>query len=176
MIWIFGDSFASSNQENSWVRSIGSTKNFASNGSSEHRIFKNYLEQQPNIQQSDLILFVHTSPSRIFLKDNTPILSRTLHSHTKCDIIINDVYEKKEREYIKLLETIWDEEYFVDTFNLIVDRLVKVPNSYHITFFESIRDDIYNLNYIWTKHRGDINHMNKDGNRIIAELVNQLMH
>jgi len=176
MIWIFGDSFASSNLDSSWVSIVGDTQNFASNGSSEYRILKNYLLQKSNIKENDLVLFVHTSQSRIFLKDDRELSSRCLSSHTNCDIIFNDVFEKKEKQYIEILESIWDDEFFNDIFNLLVDKLLKVPNSYHVTFFESSRTDLINLNHIWLNNQGEINHMNETGNQLVANYIKQLTH
>jgi hypothetical protein len=175
MIWVFGDSFAADGQLESWVNHIGPTKNFASNGSSEYRILKNYLLQKPNIKETDTILFVHTSQSRIFLKDDKQLSSRTLLSHPNCDIIVHDIFEKKEKYYINILESIWDEDFFNDVFNLIADKLVGVPNSHHVTFFESSRNDLLNLNYIWKNNPGDINHLNNEGNMLVAEIVNQML-
>jgi hypothetical protein len=174
MIWIFGDSFATNQTDKSWAANIGKTANFASNGSSEYRILKTYLHHLPDIKHSDTVIFVHTSPTRIFLKHDKTISSRLLQSHTQCDIIINDVYEKKEKEYIKILETIWDDEYFNDMFDLIVDKL-QIPNSLHLTFFETTRSDIVSLNHIWCANQGKINHMDEDGNRLTAQIVNQLI-
>jgi hypothetical protein len=176
MIWIFGDSFASSDQDLSWTSIIGDTQNFASNGSSEYRILKNYLLQKSNIKENDLVLFVHTSQSRIFLKDDRELSSRMLSSHTNCDIIFNDVFEKKEKQYIEILELIWDDEFFNDIFDLIVDKLLGVPNSHHLTFFESPRTEIVNLNHIWLANQGEINHMNETGNRLVADYIKQLKH
>jgi len=159
MLWIFGDSFSASNDIESWVNVLGvPVRNFASNGSSEYRILKNYYAQQDNISATDSVLFVHTSPTRIYLKDDRTTSSRQLESHPTCDIIINDVFEKKEKEYIKVLETIWDEDYFSDTFNLIVDKLQTVPNSKHIT-----------------ANPGNVNHMDKVGNLFVADTIRRLM-
>ena len=175
MIWIFGDSFSASNNLESWVSLLNKPVcNFASNGSSEYRILKNYYAQKNNIGDNDSVLFVHTSPIRIYLKDDRSISSRHLASHPTCDIIINDIFEKKEKEYINILEAIWDEDYFTDTFNLMVDKLQTVPNSKHITFFESDRTDVLHLNHIWTANPGNINHMNTVGNYLVADIVNQL--
>lgn len=175
MIWVFGDSFASSGHDLSWTSIIGDTQNFSSNGSSEYRILKNYLLQKSNIKETDLVLFVHTSQSRIFLKDDRELSSRMLLSHANCDIIFNDVFEKKEKQYIEILESIWDDEFFDDIFNLIVDKLVNVPNSYHVTFFESSRTDLTNLNHIWKNNSGDTNHLNHEGNILVAEIVKQML-
>jgi len=175
MIWIFGDSFSASKNPESWVSLLDeSVNNFSSNGSSEYRILKKYYAEHCNIDPTDTVLFVHTSPSRIFLKDSRSTSSRQLESHPNCDIIINDMFEKKEKEYIKILESIWDDEYFNDMFDLIVDKLQTVPNSVHLTFFETTRDDLIQLNHIWTANSGDTNHMNKVGNCLVADIVKQL--
>jgi hypothetical protein len=175
MIWIFGDSFSASNNLESWVSLLNEpANNFSSNGSSEYRILKNYHAQQHNITTTDCVIFVHTSPTRIFLKNDRVISSRQLESHPNCDIIINDVFEKKEKEYIKILESIWDDTYFNDMFDLIVDKLQTVPNSVHITFFETARDDLIQLNHIWIANSGNINHMNTVGNCLVADIVKQL--
>jgi hypothetical protein len=177
MIWIFGDSFSASKSPESWVSLLDQpVNNFASNGSSEYRIYKNYYAERCNIGTSDTVLFVHTSPSRIFLKDNRSISSRHLESHTNCDIIINDVFEKKEKEFMQILESIWDDEYFDDIFDLIIDKLQTVPNSIHITFFETNRADVIQLHHVWAANSGNINHMNEDGNRLVANIVKQLTH
>ena len=175
MIWIFGDSFSASKNPESWISLLNEpVNNFSSNGSSEYRILKNYRAQQCNITTTDHVIFVHTSPTRIFLKDDKVTLSRQLESHPNCDIIINDVFEKKEKEYIKILESIWDDAYFNDMFDLIVDDLQAVHNSVHLTFFETARDDLIQLNYVWTANPGNTNHMNKVGNQLVANIVKPL--
>ena len=176
MIWIFGDSFSASNHPESWVSLLNiPVHNFGSNGSSEYRILKNYYAQKHNIASTDFVIFVHTSPTRIFLKNDKVISSRQLESHPNCDIIINDVFEKKEKEYIKILESIWDDDYFIDMFNLIVDKLQTVPNSLHITFFKTNRTDIIQLNHIWAANAGNINHMDATGNRIVVDTIRRLI-
>ena len=176
MIWIFGDSFSASKKPESWVNLLdASVHNFGSNGSSEYRILKNYYAQQHNIAPADSVIFVHTTPTRIFLKNDKSSSSRQLESHPNCDIIINDVFEKKEKEYIKILEAIWDDDYFNDMFNLIVDKLQTVPNSIHITFFETDRNDIIQLNHIWTANAGTINHMDVAGNREVVDIIHKLI-
>ena len=58
----------------------------------------------------------------------------------------------------------------------MVDKLLEVPNSHHLTFFESSRVEFVNLNHIWVNHQGEINHMNANGNQLVSEIVNQLVH
>lgn len=168
MIWVFGDSFAGNKSENSWVSLLGATS-LATNGSSEYRIFKTYQENKSKIKDTDLIIFVHTSSTRIYLQNDKLLSSRMLDTHRQCDIVINDVFEKKEKEFIKILELIWDEDYFNDIFNLIVDKLMDVPNSIHITFFETTRPNILSLNHVWKQHPGTINHLSDIGNMLVFD-------
>jgi hypothetical protein len=171
MIWIFGDSFAANCQPTSWSEMIGDVNNYASNGSSEYRILKSYRQFKNQISNLDKVIFVHTSPSRIYLKDDKKSLSRTLETYKKCDIIINDIFEKKEKEYINILESIWDDEYFNDIFMLIVSELKLVPNSFHITFFDSSIDGVLNLNHLWKQYPGNINHLSVEGNLEVSKII-----
>jgi hypothetical protein len=162
-IWIFGDSFASSNNKDSWTTLLGNTViNKATNGSSEYRIWKTYYEHCRQIKSDDVVIFCHTSFSRVFLKNTSSILSRLLPSHPVCDLIFSDIIDKKENKFINILKSIWDEDYFKDTYNLMIKDLKQVPNSLHINFFE---DSIYKN--IWIEYPGNINHLNKSGNMAV---------
>jgi hypothetical protein len=177
-IHIFGDSFAASLDPFSWVellRKKYTVTNYATNGSSEYRIWKTYNTVSSSISKTDIILFVHTSPYRVFLKDGVESSSRKLTSHPTCDLIFNDVYTKKEHQFIDVLESIWDDEYFVDSYNLFVDNVLHLPNSIHITFFEIDDSPIISLNSVWQTNRGTINHMSLDGNNGTLNIVDNLV-
>jgi len=168
-LYVFGDSFSTSAHPDSWtelLRSKYNVFNYSVNGSSEHRIWKNYQKCKPD----GLVLFCHTSPTRIFLKDSTVSKSRELSSHPKCDIIINDVYSKNEQKFIKILESIWDDDFFEDTYNLLINDMMKIPKSTHITFFNisSIKN---NYHKIWELHKGNINHLSIEGNQLVFNSV-----
>jgi len=171
-IWIFGDSFASNHMPTAWPNLFPSEydiKNYASNGSSEYRIWKNYKLHSNKISVDDIVIFVHTSPYRIFLQDSSSMSSRQLSSHTTCDLIFNDIFSKEEKPFLNILKTIWDDDYFLDIFELIVDDLLRVPNSMHFTFFDSQKID--NFYDIWQSNKGNINHMNENGNNIIFKKI-----
>lgn len=171
-IWIFGDSFAVGNSELSWTNLLPQKyiiKNYASSGSSEHRIWKNYQSVKQEISNNDVIIFVHTSPYRIFLKDSVNLSSRHLSSHRYCDLIMNDIFTKNESPFVELLEAVWDDEYFLDIFELLVDDLLRIPNSKHYTFFESTK--IQSFYTVWQNNKGAVNHMNEEGNKIVAESI-----
>lgn len=165
--WIFGDSFAASSSSRSWTHMLetyGKVVPRAHNGSSEYRIWKSYQKNKRFIKPTDVVIFCHTSSSRVYLKDGVTSLSRLLPSHPFCDLIFNDIFVKKENKFISILKTIWDDEYFEDTYNLLVDDLKRVPNSVHIDFFTP---GIYNS--IWQAHPGKTNHMDNTGNLLVLQ-------
>jgi len=168
-IWIFGDSFASSKHSYAWTSLLsdyGSVVNEASNGSSEYRIWKKYQSNKRFINNNDIVIFCHTSPSRIFLKDTAYSLSRILPTHPLCDLIFGDVFAKNEKRFISVLKEIWDDEYFQDTYNMLVNDLKNVPNSIHLNFFE---DNTYNN--LWKDYPGEINHLNMTGNQLVFQHI-----
>lgn len=172
MIWVFGDSFSTNMSSASWVAMLSEQHkvvNLSSNGSSEYRIWKNYQNNKHRIHNSDTVIFCHTSPSRIFLKDSESLLSRLLRTHLNCDLIVNDVFSKGESKFVKVLRTIWDDDFFNDTYTLYVDNLKQVPNSIHFTFFESSK--IESLHDVWLANKGTVNHMNVQGNKTVLEFL-----
>lgn len=165
MIQIFGDSFSSNRR--GWVNRFGKT--FGTNGASEYRIYRTIKQVNPTCP----IVVCHTHWSRLFLKDtNRSLLSRSLRSHPFCDILGNDVIEKNEETFLSTLSTIWDEEYLKDSYWLMVNALLSIPDSTHITFFEDItHPKIHNLHGIWQANKGQINHMSKQGNTEVANYL-----
>jgi hypothetical protein len=172
-LYIFGDSFSVGNNM-SWVSMLTSNFdviNFSSNGSSEYRILKTYQQHRDTIG-TDRLLFCHTAPSRIYLKNNITSLSRLLPSHPWCDLILSDIYSKKEQKFIDTVESIWDEQFFNDIFKLIFNA-TQVSRSFHITFFDST--DCTSLYNIWKSHPGNINHLSQEGNILAYNLIKDLI-
>jgi len=168
-LWIFGDSFATNIHSESWPNSLAlhfESENLATNGSSEYRIWRTYKDNAKRIDPDDTILFCHTSTSRVYLKDNSSLLSRALSSHPFCDIIFADVFAKKEKKFIDILRQIWDDRYFDDTYKLLKADLMQVPNSIHIDFFSKGP-----FNAIWKNNPGNINHMSEQGNRLVLKEI-----
>ena len=169
-LWIFGDSFAVAHHPESWANILAThfvVENHATNGSSEYRIWRKYKDHAKQISDTDTVLFCHTSTSRVYLKDSETILSRLRDSHPFCDLIFADIFAKKENRFINILKEIWDDRYFEDTYKMLKDDLLQVPNSKHIDFFSR---GPYNA--IWSKYPGKINHMDKTGN---MEVLKQIM-
>jgi len=171
-VWIFGDSFAANKNKNAWTNMLGQrVVNRASNGSSEYRIWKSYQHAKDDISNEDTVIFCHTSYSRVYLKNTvTDLLSRMLPSHPACDLILSDIQSKKETKFISILKTIWDDVYFYDNYQLIVNDLKRVPNSIHLNFFE---DSFYRSVYL--ENPGRINHMDENGNRIVADYIGKTL-
>jgi hypothetical protein len=168
-IWIFGDSFSANETTHSWLhllKTYGKVVPRSHNGSSEHRIWKTYQQNKRFIKPNDVVIFCHTSASRVYLKSGSNLLSRKLLSHPVCDLIFGDVFAKQETKFINILKTVWDDEYFEDTYNLLVEDLKRVPRSVHINFFDA---GIYNT--IWQTNPGKINHMDNTGNLLVLQQI-----
>ena len=77
-----------------------------------------------------------------------------------------------ENEYVDTIK-IYDFEYQKFVYNLIVEEIMKIPNTIHITFHN--RDDTNiipnNLSKIWESNTGQINHMNDKGNQETAQTI-----
>lgn len=177
-LFIFGDSFSSDHEDaQCWVcglQDFFELTNFSKRGVSEYRIWKDYKSNQNSIPPGSKILFCHTNPYRIYLKNTCVIMSRNLQSHPCCDIILEDVYSKKEMKIIEAVESIWDEEYLKDHYYFVCDELLKVENSYHISFFDIDRS-VVNCKEIWNLFPGSINHMNQNGNILTLEKILSLI-
>jgi hypothetical protein len=177
-LYIFGDSFSSDHEDSKcWINILTrefEIVNYSQRGISEYRIWKNYQKNKNNISNRSKILFCHTNPYRIYLKDVCAIMSRNLESHPYCDIILEDIYSKKEKKLIEAVESIWDEEYFEDHYNLVFDDLLRVPNSFHISFFAADQKFL-NLNSIWKTHSGSINHLSAEGNKLVSDKIFNLI-
>lgn len=173
-LYIFGDSFSVSNK-NSWTEMLKDcydVYNYSTNGSSEYRIWKNYQNLKKAVTDSK-ILFCHTSPTRIFLKNTENFSSRLLPSHPYCDLIFSDIHAKKEKKFQKVLDQIWDDEYFTDTYQLMLTDLLNIKNSTHISFFDI--DCGTSLHNIWQQFPGNINHLTDVGNDKAYDIVKTLL-
>jgi len=171
-IWVFGDSFSASADKQSWARLLNNSVIKANNGSSEYRIWRTYQENKHKIKKSDKVIFCHTHYSRVYLRDDKQSASRSINTHPHCDLLINDSISKNQ--YLNELETIWDSKYLEDSFNLLVNDLKSVPNSIHITFFDS--ENITSYKDIWDNFKGNINHLNTLGNKMVLDSVNKLLN
>lgn len=175
---IFGDSFAASNHKDSWAKNLDpTTDNFSTNGSSQYRIWKKITSTDHT--DYDVAVVVHTSPNRIYTTDNH--IYPVNHSHANSDLIYNDVLNKRGNPYadnaIWWFENIFDIEHAEDMHRLLVADCIKkvtIP-CVHLTFFDLNIDHVINLHKVWQSHQGLVNHMNANGNTIVAKKVDSLL-
>ena len=174
-IFIFGDSFAA--DPVGWARQLkGEINNFAENGIGEYKIYK-ALQTFLNFEKA---VICHSSPWRVHARIH-PVHKDNPKRYNN-DFMLNDVeYHSKINKDMKVvneyLEKYYDPEYQEDTYGLFLDKLMKIPNTIHITFHdpEDTKQIPHNFNHIYKQHPGNINHMSDEGNKIIAEKIQKLL-
>jgi len=174
-IFVFGDSFAA--HPSGWARMLeGEVSNFAENGIGEYKIYKS-LQTYLNF---DRAVICHTSPWRVHTRIH-PVHKNNPTRYNN-DFLLNDVeYHSKMNNDMNIvhqyLKKYYDPDFQEDIYDLLVDRLMTLNNTVHITFHEP--DDTkqiqHNFNHIYKTHPGEINHMSQEGNKIIAEKVQALL-
>jgi hypothetical protein len=167
-LYLFGDSFGA--YQKGWPQLVGVTNNYATRGSSEYRIYRNYSDVKPDGKS----IFVHTHWSRIYLRADKSFVTRLLDTHKFSDMLISDLMSGKEGRLFEVCSEIWDERFFIDTYTLYMEKLLQTPDSLHVTFFEDIvHPQVVNLNAVWQSHSGprETNHMTDAGNKVAAEMI-----
>jgi hypothetical protein len=184
-MWIIGDSFATNMSAESWITRISenyAVTNLSKNGISEYRIYRIFLENVDYFSKNDTVIFCHTNPNRIYLPDRTPYPTRTKDSHPECDLVLGDVgrhglfWRIISYNFIKYF---YDEDYYNTQYDLMVNemnRIVKDKGCHviHISGFVS-RDPIIGIKDIFDACRGTINHLNEDGNFLVAKRISRLL-
>jgi hypothetical protein len=170
-ILIIGDSFSSNTCSDSWTTLLTNCKitNLSSNGSSEYRIFKKLINT--DLTPFSHVIIVHSSPYRIYI-DHNP-LHVTSQTHQNCDLIYQDVKLATKTEFTQnvtwYFENIFNLEEADTIYSLLVEKMIAITSqcqSLHITFFENEKNNsVINLNSIWKKHPGSINHVDTNGNK-----------
>jgi hypothetical protein len=176
-ILIAGDSFAAPwpNATTGWVNLLAekyNVANIAQPGIGEYKILKQVESQ--NINDFDLVIVSHTSPSRLHTK-NHPIHKEGFHKD--CDLILNDLIDrstlgnaslKAAQEYFKYH---YDDIYQIDIYNLIrkqINQLITVPyiSMSHVDIANelAIETDHIDFSNLWSKERGAVNHYTDKGN------------
>lgn len=177
---IVGDSFSCSSSPDSWIDLLQdwNITNMSSNGSSQYRIYKKISSIQ--IQNFDANIIVHTSPNRIFVKNNP--LYKSHKTHSDCDLLYTDLEDKKGIPYADSVlwwfENVFDLDQAQDLCNLMIEDCIKKTSSaksIHLTFFDLNHPKLLNLYHIWKKYPGTINHLNKDGNQVVASLIQKML-
>jgi hypothetical protein len=183
-ILICGDSFSSdwfATESNiGWVNLLKKDfqiKNISQAGVSEYKIYLQLISE--NLSKYDKILVCHTSPYRI------PIESHPIHIndkiHYNCDLIYSDAKFHKKNKIMKIAtdfyENIFYKEYFEFTHDLIIDKILKLnQNIINITFFDYYNNDkIINFSELYKKNKGNINHLNENGNLEVYKIIKKIL-
>ena len=177
-ILIIGDSFSSLNV--GWPSMLGQEiVNLSQNGVGEYKIFMQ-SKRYPLWQFSNIIV-CHTSPWRVHTKMHPIHHKNAIRSENDfllADVEYHSTYNKDMKLVKNYLDKFLDLDYQKKIYELLVNELKKIKNSIHITFHDKTDTDMIenNLNEIWKKNKGDINHMNLTGNRQVADIVKGLLN
>ena len=173
--YVFGDSFAVN--RDGWVGMLGrDVRIFSQNGVGEYKIYKQVIKNL----RFDQAIICHTSPWRVHTRIHP--VHKNNPTRQNNDFLLNDVeYHSKINKDMKTvheyLKNYYDPEYQEDIYNLLVNKLMKLSNTIHITLHDpaDTKQITHNFNHIYKQHPGDINHMSEDGNKIIAEKIQELL-
>ena len=173
-IFLFGDSF--SFNDRGWPSILGQPiMNSSQNGIGEYKIYKMVMEKKDHAK-----IICHTSPWRIHTPFH-PIHNKNSERPNN-DFMWSDIqYHSQYDDEMKVVEQYWkryyDQQYQIDLYNLILDKLLSLKNTIHISFHDP--DDTVripnNFNHIWKKYPGDVNHLSVEGNQIVAEQIKRII-
>lgn len=153
--------------------------NLAQAGVGQYKIYKQL--QSIEIEKFNVVISSYTSPYRVHTEQH-PIHHRDL-LHGNCDLLANDIeyFAKNDkgnksliaaRNYFKYH---FDFDYYNTIYEMLVDKCNQlIGNVKHI--------QISNLTYVtkeWdeitTKHKGLINHLSNEGNKVIFEKLIKML-
>ena len=183
-ILIAGDSFStkSSTTALSWMdlfEKNHQVTNLSQAGIGEYKIYKQVASV--NINDFDLVIVSHTSPSRIHT-NNHPVHKTGFHKD--CDLILNDLIEhwqpfntslKTAKNFFKYH---YDEDYQLDIYKLLrsqINNMISIPyvSLSHIDIVNLLAVEQCNIDLtrLWKSERGTINHYTEFGNEIIFKRI-----
>lgn len=183
-ILIAGDSFAAHypNATSGWPDLISnrySVTNIAQAGISEYKILKQI--RSANLNQYDLVIVSHTSPSRVHIKQH-PVHSSELHKN--CDLIFTDIESRNHFFNRRILAAklffkyIFDDEYQNDMYSLMrteINNLINIPYIAigHIPIVNDLKieKNYVDFSSLWPLYKGDTNHYNVNGNLEVFKIL-----
>lgn len=183
-ILIAGDSFAADwtkkyKNISGWVNMLQSdfnVTNIAEAGVSEYKIYKQL--KGIDVSKFDNIIISHTSAYRIPIEQHPIHRDDSLHSN--CDIIYSDAKEYNHpimKTAVDFYENIFHTEYFCFVNELVYREIYNLfPNAIHITFFDNFYPkNVLKFENVFLENRGNINHMNIIGNKIIYDKIKNII-
>jgi hypothetical protein len=179
MFFIVGDSFSSDQSSESWVTLLtqhGKVTNLSQRGISEFRIFRIIEENLADINCADTMIVCHTNPSRIYIPDGIPYPSRSLATHSTCDMVASDAMVSGEWQDIARIyyKNFYDDYLQKKLFDFIfqeIHLMVKIP-ILDCSGFDLVGNaDIISFADTWQQHPGNINHLDAEGNRMVYRQI-----
>lgn len=168
-IKIFGDSFAVDKE--GWISFLKYPCDVYSNrGSSQYRIYKNFIK---HYDESTVNIIVCTHYSRVYVKDSVITKLRQLITHQKSDWVWTHGIASKD-PLTKNIKLIYDDEYQKDIFKLMCNHIKSFKNTYTLSAWNDCVQPDFCFADIWKEHQGKINHLTMNGNKILAEKINEL--
>ena len=155
--------------------------NLAQPGCGEYKIYQQLLSV--DVDKFDIILVSHTSPNRLYVKThpvhhsdplhkNSDLIYTDLLEHAKNDASLNsiiDYYEKYfDLDYAKFVHSMTCEkiENLLSNFGGKILHIINFPwNDLHQF------DNMINVEWVFKKHKGHMNHYTDQGNNIIYNLI-----
>lgn len=182
-ILVAGDSFAAEwPGKNGWVKKLAdvhTVTNVAQAGVSEYKIFKQINNQ--DLSNFDAVIVSHTSPSRIHVKEH-PLHKTGLHKD--CDLIYTDIanrfslFDSKLRTAQNYFKHIYDEEHQCDMYVMLrekINSVISIPylsiSHLEIAKYFIVEDKHLDFSEFWSKHRGDENHYDSNGNKTVLKII-----
>ena len=182
-ILICGDSFAADWNVNGtllypgWPQIVSNhheVTNLAQAGCSEYKIWLQV--SSVDLSKFDRVILFHTSPYRWYVKEHPYLSKNKLHRNS--DLIYNDIINQPPFKDQLVLQ-IFFEKYFDLDHASFMHNLLREKIEQHIRLAskkvysmclqqESVDFDIQ---HIFKKYPGYVNHLNKDGNQVIADKV-----
>jgi hypothetical protein len=188
-ILIAGDSFAADWQvkypnQKGWVNLLAEkydVTNIAQAAVSEYKILKQI--HTVDFSQYNSVIISHASPNRVHCAKHPIHSNDPLHKNS--DLIYADLldqdYDKDVQTAINYFERYVDLDYYKDISDLICMEILNILGSYehlnqfHLTnYSNNVKYDFlpsYNVNKIFSKHRGLINHFDDQGNQLLYNII-----
>ena len=183
-ILICGDSFAADWSKKypeckGWATQLAekySVVNLAQAGVSQYKIYKQVSSVE--ITNFDVVIVIHTSPYRIVTSKH-PLYSNDI-LHKDSDLIFSDIeYHAKKfiNKFNSPLQTAYnffiyhyDKEFQETTYNLYKEKVESL-----ITIPKVIINNFEDWETIKINHKGNCNHLNDEGNKILFNRINDII-
>ena len=187
-----GDSFAADWQvkypdQKGWPNLLAdkyTVTNIAQAAVGEYKIWQQI--KSADLTKFDTIVISHASPNRIHCKIHPVHADTILHKHS--DLIYSDLLAHDTADCklaVGFFERYFEIDYHQDISELICREILNILGNYtHLNQIHLVninKKKLYNflpsydINRIFTKHRGDINHLSAMGNQKVFEKIEQLI-